>query len=142
MSTEPLVTNKDISEALNISRNRYEYIVLYVTQMLKDYQGNVTDIVKEIPLNLKGKERHFAMHMIGRSSSSTFSRMSDEDKTTFIKDIMEALRISQEKAVPIIQDMANETSEEMKNIDTIKKIIDSNYTEIEKDYLLFMVGLI
>lgn len=146
--TETQTTYEVISEALNISRNRYEHIVLYMMQMLKDYKGNVAEIVKEIPLNLKGKERYFAMHMMGHSSSSAFSIMKDKEKAAFIKSIMEALRISQEKATSITRHMANETMEEMKKdhiptvIETIKKVIDSDFSEIEKDYLLFTYGLI
>ena len=148
MTIEQLTKHEDISKALNISRNRYEYILLYVTQMLKDYQGDIADIVKEIPLNLKGKERYFAMHIMGYYSSSAFSRMNDKDKAGFIKNIMDALRISQEKAESITHQMANDTLEEMKKdhiptvIETIKKVIDSDFSEIEKDYLLFTYGLI
>jgi len=146
-NTEPTATYEDISKALGISRDRYVHIVRYVMQMLKDYQGIIVDFVKEIPLNLKGKERHFAIHIIGHSSSPVFSRMNDKEKAGFIRIITEALKISQEKAESIIYNMTSETMEEIRKgniptvIDTIKKVIDSSFTENEKDYLLFTFGL-
>jgi hypothetical protein len=148
MKTEYQTTFENTSKALNISRDRYEYIVRYVMRMLKDYQGDVIDIVKEIPLNLKGNERYFTMYMMGNSTSSAFSRMNDKQKAGFIKSIMEILKISQEKAESIIHHMAEETRENMKknyfptDIDIIKKIIDSEFTETEKDYLLFTLRLV
>ena len=148
MKTEQFVTYENISKALDISRDRYEHIVRYVMRMLKDYKGDVVDIVKEIPLNLKEKERYFTMYMMGHSSSSAFSRMNDKQKAAFIQSIMEVLKIDQEKAESITYHMANETMEEMKRdhvptvIETIKKVIDSDFSEIEKDYILFTHGLI
>ena len=114
MKTEPQVIYENISKALDISRDRYEYIVRYVMRMLKDYQGDVIDIVKEIPLNLKGKERYFTMYMMGNSTSPAFSRMNDKQKAGFIKSIMEILKISQEKAESITNYMVNEEMENMK----------------------------
>jgi hypothetical protein len=145
MKTE---TYENISKALDISRDRYEHIVRYVMRMLKDYQGDVIDIIKEIPLNLKGKERYFTMYMIGRSTYSAFSRMNDKQRAAFINSIMEILKIDQEKAESIIHHLSNEILENKKNnyvptvVDMIKKIIDSDLTEKEKDYLLFSVGLV
>lgn len=148
MKIEPQVTYENISKALDISRDRYKHIVRYIMNIMKDYQGDVVDIVKEIPLNLKGKEKYFAMYMMGSSSSPVFSKMKDMQKATFIKSIMEVLKIGQEEAESITNYMVNEDLENMKknyvptNIDMIKKIIDSDFTETEKNYLLFMLGLI
>lgn len=145
MKTE---TYENISKALDISRDRYEYIVRYVMRMLKDYQGDVIDIIKEIPLNLKGKERYFTMYMMGHYTSSAFSRMNDKQRAAFINSIMEILKIDQEKAESIIHHLSNEMFENMKKnyvptvVDMIKKIIDSDLTEKEKDYLLFSLGLV
>jgi hypothetical protein len=147
MKTEQ-VPYENISKSLDIPRDRYVHIVIYILRMLKDYRGDIVDVVKEIPLNLKGKERQFTMFVMGHSSSSVFSKMSDKQKANFMTDIMEVLKIGQEDAESVTNYMANETQENMKKnyvptlVDIIKKIIDSNFTETEKEYLLFSLGLI
>lgn len=80
MNTKSPATYTDISYGLNISKERYEFITSYVTQMIKDYQGNVADIIKEILLNLKGNELYFTMYMMGQSSSRVFSSSNDKAK--------------------------------------------------------------
>ena len=70
--------NKDILRELNIQDDRYGYIMSYVMQMIKDYNGYIVDITKEIPLNLKGKERYFAMFTVGNAFAPAFSSMNKE----------------------------------------------------------------
>ena len=53
------VTYSDIAKELNIPRNRYDHIMSYVIQMITDYRANIADIIKEIPLNLKGERKIF-----------------------------------------------------------------------------------
>lgn len=116
MSTRQQVTFEDISKALNISKDRYEYIVSYVRQMIKDYRGNATDIIKEVRLNLRGNERYLTMYMTGNSSSSIFLRSTDEQKSDFISSITNTLKFDQESKVSVVQHIVN------KNVS-----IDSNY---------------
>lgn len=73
MSTEQQITYEDIAKALNIQGNRYEYITSYMIQMIQDYRGDIVDIIKEVPLNLKRNERYFAMFILGNSSYPEFS---------------------------------------------------------------------
>lgn len=148
MMTRPQYTYEDISKALNISRDRYKHIVLSITRMMKDYRENVADIVKEIPLNFKGKERYFAMFMMGRSSSSQFSIMNDERKADFIMSTIGALKISQDMAILIASDVDNmllgdkEGYYDISTIDIMKKVIDGDLKDVEKDYMSFLLGLI
>jgi hypothetical protein len=148
MRTEQSTIYLDMSKALGISKDRYEYIMSYIAQMTRDYQGDVADIVKEIPLNLKKKERYFAMFIIGRYASSSFSSVNDERKGEFITDIIEALKISQEMAGLITSDIQNRIPKNTKEninvstIDIMKKVIDDDLKDIEKCYVAFVLGLI
>lgn len=146
MKTEQRITYEDISKELNISKDRYEYIISYIIQMIRDYQGKAQDIVKEIPLNLKRKERYLAMFIIGHSSTPEFSEMDSENQEKFLKNIMDASRINREKAESITNDISknilNDTEEDIHVIDIMKKVADSDISEPEKDYLTFILGLI
>lgn len=148
MRTEQPTIYLDMSKALGISKDRYEYIMSYIARMTRDYQGDVVDIVKEIPLNLKEKERYFTMFIIGRYTSSPFSSVNDERKGEFITDIIEVLKISQEMARLITSDIQNRIPKNTKEninvstIDIIKKVIDDDLKDVEKCYVAFVLGLI
>ncbi len=145
MSTRQSVKFEDISKTLNISKDRYDYIVSYVYQMIKDYRGNVADIIKEIRLNLKGNERYLTMFMIGSTSSFTFLRSTDKRKSEFISEITNALKFDEEKALSVAKHMIEIIIEDIDNnvptTDTIKKILNSDFVDIEKEYMLFSFGL-
>lgn len=136
----------DVSNTFNISRDRYEFISSYVQQMIIDYQGNVADIIKEILLNLKGNEIYFTIYMMGRSSSHIFSRSNDKAKENFITSIINALKLDQDRIGTISQfiedTILKDIDEEVPRVDIIKKIINSNFSNTEKDYILFVFGLI
>ena len=142
------MTYLDMSKALSISRDRYEHIISYIARMTIDYRGDVIDIIKEIPLNLKGKERYFAMFLMGRSSSPPFSSVNDERKGEFVMNVINALKISQEMARLITSDIQNKVPKDTKEyndaltIDIMKKIIDGDLKDVEKDYMSFILGLI
>jgi len=149
------VTYADIAKELNIPRNRYDHIMSYVIQMITDYRANIADIIKEIPLNLKGKERYFTMFIMGHSSYPTFNEANDEEREKFIVGISDALKLSQERAGSITQDTEEAVIKEIEKqpepskdenivptIDIIKQVIDSNFADKEKDYIVFVIGLI
>lgn len=142
-----MITHEDISKALNISNDRYEYLTSYMIQMIKDYHGDITDIIKEVPLNLKGKERRFTIFILGHSSYPNFSEQGDEEKEKFITSIIDVLKLNHERAKSIADDIANtilkdtKEGEEIPTIDIIKKIIDGSLSDIEKDYALFILGM-
>lgn len=139
--------HEKILKELNISEERYEHIVSYVMQMIYDYNGDVIDIIKEIPLNLKGNERYFTMFVIGNSSSPSFHTTNDKEKEKFIIDTAESLKISKERAILTSDYVANVILEDMEEkhisvVDSMKKIINSNFSDLEKDYMLFIYGLV
>lgn len=132
---------------LNIPDDRYEHIVLYVTRMIIDYQGKIPDIIKEIPLNLKGNERYFTMFIVGNSSTPSFSNATEKEKEKFITNITNAMNLSEDKVMQITRFMADTMlgdigEKHIPIIDIIKKVINSNFTDREKDYIIFMLGLI
>lgn len=141
------ITYLEISQALGITRDRYEHIMSYMAQMTRDYKGDVADIMKEIPLNLKGKERYFMMFIIGRSSSPLFSSVSDEQKGEFITEIIDTLKISPDMAKLITEDIYSNMPKHRKEdinistIDIMKTVIDGDLKGVEKDYTSFTIGL-
>lgn len=134
-----------IIKELNISKDRYVHIISYIQQLLKDYRENPVDIIREIPLNLKGNEKYFAIFVVGRFFSPLFYKMNDKEKAEFVIDIADALKFSDESIASITDYMIiikNEMLTNVPTIDIIKKIIDSKFTDIEKNYLIFIYGLI
>lgn len=148
MRKEQSTVYLDMSNALGISRDRYEYIMSYIARMTRDYKGDVVDIVKEIPLNLNGKEKYFALFIIGRYSSSSFSSINDERKGKFITDIIDELKINQEMARLITSAVQNRIPKNAKEninvstIDIMKKVIDGDLKDVEKSYVSYVLGLI
>ena len=141
------ITYSEISQALDISRDRYEHIRSYIARMTKDYRGDVVDIIKEITLNLKGKERYFTMFLVGRSSSPLFSSVNDEQKGEFVTEIIESLKISPDMARLITDDIHSNAPKHKKEdinvstIDILKKVIYGDLKGVEKDYTSFTIGL-
>lgn len=86
-------TINSILKGLSISNDRYIYIISYIQRMIKDYKGNPVDIIKEIPLNLKGNERYFAIFYVGNSFIPIFSEMDSNEKTDFVVNIANALKL-------------------------------------------------
>jgi len=146
MSIEVSSMNKDLSIALNIPEDRYGYIMSYIMQMIRDYNGSVVDIIKEIPLNLKGKERYFAMFTVGNSFASSFSAMNEDDKQEVITDILEATKVNKERTEKIADQMMEKVIKDIDKditvIDTIKGVINDKLTDAEKDYVMFTFGLV
>ena len=146
MDTKLTVTYIELSEQLKIPIDRFQYITSYVSQMINDYQGNVADIIKEVILNLKGNERYIVMYMMGRSSSQIFSKSSEGRQEEFINSILGALKINEEIidqiTIYILENLVREEEKhDIQTISIMRQIINSNFTDTEKDYILFTFGL-
>lgn len=139
-------TINSVLKGLNISNERYIHIVSYIQRMIKDYKGQPVDMIKEIPLNLKGNERYFAIFYIGNSFSPLFYEMDDKEKTDFIVNITDALKLDKERVAATADYMSDTVREQMKEniptVEIIKGIINSKFTDIEKDYIIFVFGMI
>ena len=139
-------TINSILKELGIPNDRYIYIISYIQQMIKDYSGQPIDIIKEIPLNLKGNERYFAIFYVGNSFSSIFSDMDSKEKADFVVNMANALKLS-DASVEITADYMSDTvrrqmKENIPAIEIIKGIINSKFTDMEKDYIIFVFGMI
>lgn len=139
-------TLNSILKELNISNDRYIYIISYIQRMIKDYNGQPVDIIKEIPLNLKGNERYFAVFFVGNSFNPLFSEMDSKEKADFVLNMANALKLSDEMIERTADYMSDTVRKQMKEnistIEIIKGIINSKFTDVEKDYLTFVFGMI
>ena len=139
-------TISSILKGLNISNERYIYIISYIQRMIKDYKRQPIDIIKEIPLNLKGNERYFAIFYVGSSFTPLFYEMESKEKADFVVNITNALKLNDERVAITAEYMSDVVSREMKEniatIDVIKGIINSKFTDVEKDYMLFIFGMV
>lgn len=139
-------TISTILKGLNISNDRYIYIISYIQRMIKDYKGQPIDIIKEIPLNLKGNERYFALFYTGASFTPVFSSMSNDEKTGFIVNMINILKFSDERVFLITEYISDKIRRQIKEnisiVDIIKEIIYNNeFTDIERDYIVFIFGV-
>lgn len=146
IEAEAIVQIESTLKELKISKNRYIHIISYIKRMIKDYKGHPIDIIKEIPLNLKGNERYFAMFITGSYLSPLFYEMDDTEKTKFVTNVADALKFS-DKQVAIIAEYLSDTirkqlRENVATVEVIKKIINSQFTDAEKDYTIFIFGLV
>lgn len=147
MSKKTITRHSRMLETLNIPEDRYEHIVSYVTRMIIDYNGNVADILKEIPLNLKGNERYFAIFIIGNSSSPSFNELNDEEKENFMTNIADELKISEERyqfLMDFVSDIIrrNIGKRHIPVVQVIKNIINIDFTDVEKDFIIYTLGVV
>lgn len=145
MNTKEEDIIESILKGLNITKDRYKHIIYYIQHVVGDYKENPVDIIKEIPLNLKGNERYLAMFIVGRFFSPLFYKMDDKEKTDFIVNIANALKFSDERVALVAEYMTTikiETRKNVSTIDIIKNIINSKFIDTEKDYIVFIFGLV
>jgi hypothetical protein len=139
-------TINSILKGLNISNERYMHIISYIQRMIRDYKGQPVDIIREIPLNLKVNERYFAIFYVGNSFSPLFLEMDSKEKADFVINMANALKLSEERIVATADYMSDtvrkQMSENVSTVEIIKGIINSKFTSVEKDYIIFVFGMI
>lgn len=135
-----------IGESLKISVNRQMQIIANIGRMIKDYRNNPLNIYKEISLNLRGNDKYFAMFIIGNYFSEAFSTMDHEEQKILLADIMDSQKFSDDTASEIgdyLKNFINKAlKEEKRTIDIIKMVIDSNFGDKERSYIIFLFGLV
>jgi len=134
-------------KGLDITNDRYTYIRSYIQQMIRDYNGRPIDVIKEIPLNLKVNERYFAIFYVGNSFAPLFAKMEEsKEKADFVINMANGLKLSEEKISATADYMSDtikkQMSENVTTIEIIKGIINSKFTSVEKDYIIFVFGMI
>jgi hypothetical protein len=114
--------------------------------MIRDYKGQPVDIIKEIPLNLKVNERYFAIFYVGNSFSPLFLEMDNKEKADFVINMANSLKLSEEKISATADYMSDtirkQMNENVSAVEIIKGIINSKFTSAEKDYIIFVFGMI
>ena len=144
--TDGATISKNILERLKISEDRFNHIMLYIGQMIKDYKGSPIDVIKEIDLNLKGNERYIALYATGSYFHNKFIKMSDVNQSEFVDSITDGLKISGERADKIQEYMMKITEEYFnKNISqaqVFQEVVNSQFSNTEKDFIIFTFGLI
>lgn len=142
--TNPI--SKELKMSLNITDEREKYIKSYIRRMIKDYKGHPIHIIKEIPLNLKGDERYFAMFLTGNYFAPLFNKMNEIERTEFMVIIADALKFDNESIQMMSEYMTDTVRIQIReNIPTskmIKDVIDSKFNDKEKDYIIFTLGII
>lgn len=135
-----------ILKGLDITNDRYTYIRSYIQRMIRDYNGRPIDVIKEIPLNLKVNERYFAIFYVGNSFASLFAKMDSKEKADFVINMANGLKLSEEKISATADYMSDtvrkQMSENVTTVEIIKGIINSKFTSVEKDYIMFVFGMI
>lgn len=139
-------TINSILKGLNISSERYVHIISYIQRMIRDYKGQPIDIIKEIPLNLKVNERYFAIFYVGNSFSPLFLEMDSKEKADFVINMANALKLNEERIAATADYMSDtirkQMNENVSAVEIIKGIINSKFTSVEKDYIIFVFGMI
>ena len=138
--------SKDMLERLHIPKDRYDRIMSYIDQMIIDYNGNPVDIIKEIKLNLKGNERYLGVYATGSFFHPLFKKMSEKEKSDFMDEIAKGLKLDNEKVSKIqtylMENLPKYLDENLPNIQALQNIISSQFSDVEKDFIIFILGLV
>lgn len=128
-------------EKLGIDSSTEQKIINYINTIYREYKVPI-DGIKEIPLNLKGNQKYFAIFYYGTLYSNVFFKMTDEEKRIFLSYIVEELKVSSDIIDYTIQHVIPVKDEKIFLTDIINSIIDNKFTEKDKYYMLFSYGLL
>lgn len=142
---EAEITFSMILDGLKISKDRGRDIISYAKTLIRDYENNPADALKEIPLNLKSNGKYFASFIVGNHYASMAIDMNAQQIETFLSGIAEILKISVDKELEIIDYLTNDvigkmTDAKLSLSDIIKNMANSKFNDIEKDYMFFVYG--
>ena len=132
---------KTSTEKLGLDVSAETRIADYVNIIYNEYEVPI-DGIKEIPLNLKGNEKYFAVFYYGTIHSDIFFKMTDEQKTICLSHLVEELKVSNDTLDYLVTNIITTGYETKFSIDDIIKIINNKFTEKEKYYMLFSYGLL
>ena len=122
------------------------HIISYVQRMERENKGQPVDMIKEIALNLKGNERYLAIFYTGLSFSPILAEMNDIETYDFMSYLEKALKLDEKRRFEISDYMIGTIRAQLRHhiadIDIIKGIINSKFTDVEKDYLIFVFGMV
>ena len=117
----------------------------YIRRLLKDYPNDPVGALKEISLNLKRNERYLADFILGNYYSPTFKEMKESEMAEFLAQIAYEMDMGVDRMdvvlAYIIEDMIIKMREQSIT-DVIKTILSTDFSDKEKDYLLFSFGML
>lgn len=142
---EAEITFSLILDGLRISKDRRRHIVSYAETLIRDYENNPADALKEIPLNLKSNGKYFASFVVGNHYVSITIDMDAQQIETFLSGIAEILKISVDKELEIIDYLTDDVMGKMVDAklslsDIIRNMANSKFNDTEKDYMFFVYG--
>lgn len=134
-----------ILDGLRISKDRGRSIISYTETLIRDYENNPADALKEIPLNLKTNGKYFASFIVGNHYASMVIDMDAQQIEAFLSGIAEILKISENKESEIIDYLTDDVMGKMTDARLsisaiIRNMSNSKFNDTEKDYMFFVYG--
>lgn len=129
---------------LNIAPYGVRQILAYLKVSMKQYNKNIVDILKDILLELKEYEKHFALFVLGKNFKYSYEKMSEDDQRKYLIDVAKVLDITDDKITSLLSYLMNLIEKETISgpSNTIKRIVVSNFKDNEIDYLVLLRGLL
>jgi hypothetical protein len=129
---------------LFISPNGVKQILAYLKVLMKQYNKNIVDILKDILLELEEYEKHFALFVLGKNFKYSYENMSEDEQRKYLTDIAQLLCITDDKITNLLFYLMDSIEKETINgpSSTIKRIIISNFEDNEIDYMVLLRGFL
>lgn len=128
----------------HIPLQQAKYLTEYLRKLMKDYKS-YTDVLRKIQIDIKGYQKYFVVYILAKNFKHIYSKMTEEEQSKFMVDLFDKLSLPTERAVDYIEFIGNISKEE---VDqglfppwSLKKIIESDFDDNEKDLLTFIYGL-
>lgn len=141
----PIGLKEIVTEGFDLSFKKTRPIFNYINQLLKDYPNDPSGALKEIPLNLKGNERYLADFILGNYYSPMFKELKEDEMVEFLATIADEIDLGTDRIDAVLGYIIEDIITKMKGqhiTKVIKTIISTNFSEKEKDYLLFAFGML
>lgn len=141
----PKIGAKEIIKGFDVPLGRGRAILDYTNQLLKDYPNDPAGALKDIALNLKRNERHFAVFIIGNHYGLVFKQMKDKEMIEFLATMAEEIDVGTDRIDPVLTYFIEDVTIKMRGepiTKIIKNTLSTTFSEKEKDYILFSFGLL
>jgi hypothetical protein len=123
---------------------RTSEIVTYLKRLMKDHKESAADVLRDIYHDMIGHEKYFAAYILGKNFKAHFSKIETEKEfAIFIDPISQKLDVS--NLLLMTEYVNNMTKQEDLAVSPaygIKKIIDSDFEENDKVFLVFLYAII
>lgn len=123
---------------------RMAQIVVYLKKLMKDHQGSVADILRDIYHNITIEhEKYFAAYVLGKNFRTLFSKITTvEELTDFLNPIDKKLDLSNLVAISeYVHDIITQQKPGASPAYSMRKIIESDFEENDKVFIVFYYAL-